>query len=70
MRPPRLPQVKGKVTLFNVGSSFIYEAGINGSRRKLLLVTSYIVHLRGPEREGFSRIHSLERPILVDIVNI
>ena len=24
---------KGKVTLFNVGSSFSYEAGINGSRR-------------------------------------
>ena len=24
---------KGKVTLFNVGSSFSYETGINGSRR-------------------------------------
>ena len=27
---------KGKVTLFNVGSSFSYEAGINGSRRCVL----------------------------------
>ena len=27
---------KGKVTLFNVGSSFTYEAGINGSRRCIL----------------------------------
>ena len=26
-------KVKGKVTLFNVGSSFSYETGINGSRR-------------------------------------
>ena len=26
-------QDKGKVTLFNVSSSFSYEAGINGSRR-------------------------------------
>mgnify|MGYP000061351637 CR=1 FL=1 len=28
-----LPRFKGKVTLFNVGSSFSYETGINGSRR-------------------------------------
>ena len=28
-----LPRFKGKVTLFNVGSSFCYETGINGSRR-------------------------------------
>ena len=27
---------KGKVTLFNVGSSFSYEAGINESRRRAL----------------------------------
>ena len=30
---------KGKVTLFNVGSSFSYEAGINGSRRCALYPT-------------------------------
>ena len=28
-----LTALKGKVTLFNVGSSFSYETGINGSRR-------------------------------------
>ena len=29
----KVKKVKGKVTLFNIGSSFSYEAGTNGSRR-------------------------------------
>ena len=41
-------QVKGKVTLFNVGSSFSYEAGMNGSRR----YAGMLFHNLGPAIEN------------------
>ena len=40
-----IPDERGRVTLFNVGSSFSYETGINGSRRCALYPLPLSVHL-------------------------
>ena len=47
---------KGKVTLFNITSSFSYETGINGSRRRRPLppLPLSVLHFTGIQSYGYT----------------
>ena len=56
---------KGKVTLFNVGSSFSYETGINGSRRCALYppLPLSVLHFTGIQSYGYTDQRKVETDV-------
>ena len=56
---------KGKVTLFNVGSSFSYETGINGSRRCALYSPASVHRFTGIQRYGYTDQRIVETDVVV-----